>query len=103
MRHDASTRSRLLGALSLLCLLVGACHEPLLDLGGYGGDSCAESYYPRSAWECDSPSGCCFAERDGESWDAGTSSAPYPPRRDASAGDSGADAGKRTVLDAMAD
>ena len=105
MTHAASTRSRPVSALALVCLLLGACHEPLLDLGGYGGDSCAESYYPRSAWECESPSGCCFAEQDDERWDAGRSSAPSPPRRDASAPDAraNADGGAGGGADASAD
>jgi len=57
---------RIVAALAL-SFVVAACHEPLIDLGGYGGDSCAESYYPRVAWECESPSGCCFGDADASS------------------------------------
>ncbi len=72
-------------SVSAVVLLLAGCHEPWIDLGGYGGDSCAESYYPRDAWECDAPGGCCFGDGGSPSYDAGDAVAN---------GGGGADAGK---------
>ena len=87
--------TRRIGALLALSLVAAACHEPLIDLGGYGGDSCAESYYPRIAWECDSPSGCCFGDADAGS--------PGPDAGPTTSADAGRKKGSPSGADGAAD
>jgi hypothetical protein len=66
------------GFVTALALAGCSAFQGLGDLGGYGGDSCAESYQGKKH-ECGT--GCCDDETDppaGEPAPAPTTSAPLP-------------------------